>query len=77
MLNRPKLLIVMAGMLELSQKILTKVSFDPLLFQKEYRKALVLLKPNERMLLRVWALATFGSMYRQVILDVYRVVTRT
>jgi hypothetical protein len=67
----------MAGMLELSQKILTKVSFDPLLFQKEYRKALVLLKPNERMLLRVWALATFGSMYRQVILDVYRVVTRT
>jgi hypothetical protein len=77
MLNRPKLLIVMAGMLELSQKILTKVSFDPLLFQKEYRKALVLLKPNERMLLRVWALATFGSMYRQVILDVYRAVIRT
>lgn len=67
----------MAGMLELSQKILTKVSFDPLLFQKEYRKALVLLKPNERMLLRVWALATFGSMYRQVILDVYRAVIRT
>jgi hypothetical protein len=36
-----------------------------------------LLKPNERMLLRVWALATFGSMYRQVILDVYRAVIRT
>lgn len=64
-------------MLELSQKILTKVSFDPLLFQKEFRKALVMLKPNERMLLRVWALATFGSMYRHIIMDVYRAVTRS
>jgi len=67
----------MVGMLELSQKILTKVSFDSQLFQKEFRKALVMLKPNERTLLRVWALATFGSMYRQIILDVYRAVTRS
>ncbi len=67
----------MAGMLELSQKILTKVSFDPMLFKKEFRKALVLLKPDERLLLRVWALATFGTMYRQIIIDVYRAVTRT
>jgi len=67
----------MAGRLELSQKILTNVSFDPQLFQKELRKALILLKPSERILLRVWALATFGTMYRQIILEVYRAVTRT
>ncbi|MFT5919338.1 MAG: hypothetical protein ACI9FU_001146, partial [Granulosicoccus sp.] len=46
-------------MLELSKKILQKVSFDRKLFKKELRKSLNWLKPNEHILLKTWCLATF------------------
>lgn len=58
-------------MLELSKNILQKVSFDPKLFRKELRKALNWLKPNERILLKTWCLATFGAIYHEVILEVF------
>jgi hypothetical protein len=67
----------MASMLDLSKKILTKVSFDKSLFTKEFHKALNYLKPDEKLLLKVWALTTFGSVYRDVIIEVYKGVTKT
>lgn len=67
----------MANMLEFSKNILTKVSFDKGLFRKELVKALKYLKPNESLLLKVWLLATFGQVYRDVIIEVYRSVTKS
>jgi hypothetical protein len=58
-------------MLELSKKILQKVSFDRQLFKKELRKSLNWVKPSERVLLKTWCLATFGATYRDVILEVF------
>lgn len=60
-------------MLEFSKKILQKVSFDKLLFEKELRKALKWIKKEEdKLALKTWALATFGVMYSDVILKVYQ-----
>lgn len=58
-------------MLELSKQILQKVSFDRLLFRKELRKALRWIKKEEALLLRAWCLATFGSQYKELILEVF------
>jgi hypothetical protein len=58
-------------MLELSKKILQKVSFDRILFQKELRKSLNWVKPNERVILKAWCLATFGAGYHEVIMEVF------
>jgi len=58
-------------MLELSKKILQKVSFDRKLFRKELRKSLNWLKPNERILLKTWCLATFGATYHETIMEVF------
>ena len=63
-------------MLDMSKTILEKVSFDKILFRKELSKAVQWLKPHEKMVLKVWALATFGHMYKDVILDVYKSVTK-
>jgi hypothetical protein len=65
------------AMLDMSKTILEKVSFDKILFRKELTKAAQWLKPDEKMMLKVWALATFGHMYRDVILDVYKNVTNS
>ncbi|HEV7230298.1 MAG TPA: hypothetical protein VGO45_03155 [Bacteroidia bacterium] len=65
------------AMLDMSKTILEKVSFDKILFRKELSKAVRWLKPDEKMLLKVWALATFGNMYKDVILDVYKGVTKS
>jgi hypothetical protein len=51
-------------MFELSKNILEKVSFDRALFQKELMKAAKWLKPDEKTLLKVWCLTTFGHMYK-------------
>ena len=67
----------MNSMLEFSKNILTKVSFDKMLFRKELIKALKYLKPNESLLLKVWLLGTFGQVYRDVIIEVYRSVTKS
>jgi len=58
-------------MLELSKKILEKVSFDKKLFRKELKKSLNWLKPNEQVLLKTWCLATFGAAYSELITEVF------
>ena len=59
-------------MLEYTKKILTKVSFDKTLFRKELSKAVRWLKKDELRMLRVWCIATFGSYYRDVIVEVFK-----
>ncbi|HNQ60842.1 MAG TPA: hypothetical protein PKJ62_00480 [Bacteroidia bacterium] len=58
-------------MFEYTKQILTKVSFDKSLFRKELIKALRLLKKDERLLLKVWCVASFAT-YSDVIVDVFR-----
>jgi len=64
-------------MFELSKKILKAVSFDRALFQKELTKAVKWVKPNEKLLLKIWCLTTFGAMYKDVIMDVYKNITKS
>ena len=63
-------------MFELSKQILEKVSFDRKLFRKELQKAVNWLKPDEKMLLKVWALSTFGHMYQDEIMEVFKQVAK-
>ena len=58
-------------MFEYTKQILTKVSFDRNLFRKELIKSIQLLKREERLLLKVWCVATFAA-YSDVIVDVFR-----
>jgi hypothetical protein len=62
-------------MFDLSKKILEKVSFDKTLFQKELGKAIKWIQPNEKTLLKVWCLATFGHQYQQEIMEVFNGVS--
>ena len=57
-------------MLELSKKILSKVSFDKNLFKKELSKSVRWLSKQEVLTLKVWALSTF-SQYKNTILEVF------
>ena len=57
-------------MLELSKKVLTGVSFDRFLFQKELRKAISRLSKEEINYFKIWCLASF-AMYNDVILEVF------
>ena len=59
-------------MLELSQQVLQKVSFDPRLFRKELVKAAGWVGARDQLLLKAWCLATFGHMYKDVILEVFQ-----
>ncbi len=61
-------------MLELSKQVLQKVSFDRKLFTKELRKAANWTSGTERIMLKAWALATFGHLYGDVISDVFTTV---
>ncbi len=63
-------------MFELSKQILQKVSFDKMLFRKELKKAITWLKDEEKIMLKVWCLSTFGHAYKDVIVDVFRSVAR-
>ena len=63
-------------MFELSKNILEKVSFDKTLFRKELVKAVKWLKPEEKALLMMWCLATFGHRYRDIIMEVYKNITK-
>lgn len=63
-------------MLEFSKQILQKVSFDKLLFRKELTKAVNWLKKEETLVLQAWCIATFGSIYGDVISDVFRSVSK-
>ena len=58
-------------MFELSKNILSKVSFDKTLFTKELRKSIKWIKPSEKTLLKVWCLTTFGTIYKNEIIDVF------
>jgi hypothetical protein len=64
-------------MFEISKKILEKVSFDRALFYKELVKTLKWLKPDEKLLLKVWLLTNFGHIYKDAIVDAFRHVTKT
>lgn len=57
-------------MLEFSKNILSKVSFDKSLFQKELQKSVYWIKKKDLMHLKLWTLTTF-SQYRDVILKVF------
>jgi hypothetical protein len=63
-------------MFELSKQILQKVSFDKILFRKELSKAVKWLKPDERILLYAWCISTFGHMYKNEIIDVFKTVVK-
>jgi len=55
-------------MLELTKKILKKVSFDAALFQKELNKALKWITDAEEIQrFREWCIVEFGSTYPQII----------
>jgi len=62
-------------MLELSKKVLTKVSFDRNLFRKELLKFKSWLKPKELLALKAWCLTTFGNDYREIILEVFETIS--
>ncbi|EIM77193.1 hypothetical protein A3SI_07914 [Nitritalea halalkaliphila LW7] len=57
-------------MLEYVKTVLLKVSFDRVLFEKELRKGLNLLLPNEVREFRAWCYKQFGKPYEPV-LDKY------
>ncbi|MBT5858550.1 MAG: hypothetical protein HOA52_05240 [Flavobacteriales bacterium] len=57
-------------MLEFSKKILSKVSFDRNLFQKELQKSARWMNKRDMMLLKIWALTSF-SQYKDIILEVF------
>ncbi|MBL7927975.1 MAG: hypothetical protein JNL47_00680 [Bacteroidia bacterium] len=59
-------------MFEYTKQILTKVSFDRVLFRKELRKAIQWLKKDERKMLMVWCLTTFGHRYGDIIHEVFK-----
>jgi len=55
-------------MVELTKKILKKVSFDAFLFQKELNKALKwITDADEVQRFRVWCIVEFGSTYPTII----------
>ncbi len=64
-------------MFELSKKILEKVSFDKTLFRKELIKAAKWLKPDEKVMLMMWCLATYGNQYKDVIKEVFKSITKS
>ena len=54
-------------MLEYIKIILGKVSFSKELFEKELRKAINMLMPNEVEKLKVWCYAKFSDLYEEVL----------
>lgn len=61
-------------MFEYTKHILLKVSFDKVLFRKELNKAMTWLKNEDKHLLKLWCLATFGRHYYDVIIEVFKKV---
>ena len=57
-------------MLDLSKKILEKVSFDKNLFKKELYKSVGWINKKETIALKVWALTSF-SQYKKTIIEVF------
>lgn len=64
-------------MMEFSKQVLQKVSFDRLLFKKELIKARKWVGQQDQLVLKAWCLATFGHMYKDVIMEVFQSTVRT
>ncbi len=62
-------------MFEYTKEILMKVSFDKGLFRKELKKAVKWLKSEERSMLMLWCVTTFGHRYMDVITEVFKKVS--
>jgi hypothetical protein len=58
-------------MMEFSKQVLHKVSFDRLLFKKELTKACKWLGKSDQLVLQAWCMATFGHIYKDVIVEVF------
>ncbi|HLK97173.1 MAG TPA: hypothetical protein VK364_05340 [Hymenobacter sp.] len=58
-------------MLEYAKTILLKVSFDRILFEKELRKALRMLLPDELVQLKAWCYEQFSNLYRRILNRVF------
>jgi len=58
-------------MLNYVKTILSKVSFDKTLFEKELRKAISMLLPIEIKELKKWCFDKFGHVYRSIIRRVF------
>lgn len=54
-------------MLNYVKTVLTKVSFDALLFEKELRKAIKLLLADEIRDLKHWCYSSFGKQYEAIL----------
>ena len=54
-------------MLQYIKTVLTKVSFNKELFEKELNKAVILLIPAEIKELKEWCYAEFGKGYRPIL----------
>ena len=61
-------------MLEFCKKILTKVSFDRILFSKELKKAIHRLKKEELIQFKNWCVQQFGHVYGDIINESFRPV---
>jgi hypothetical protein len=55
------------AMLDYVKTVLSKVSFDRALFEKELRKALAMLVPEEIYQLRDWCYRKFGNLYENIL----------
>lgn len=59
-------------MIELTKKVLKKVSFDALLFKKELNKALKWINDAEEVkAFRKWCLVEFGAVYPLIIKEAF------
>ncbi|MCC5921211.1 MAG: hypothetical protein LAT68_13135 [Cyclobacteriaceae bacterium] len=61
-------------MLEYVKTILTKVSFQKELFEKELRKAIDLVSSLELPKLKEWCLKKFGNIYADIIGSTFKLV---
>ncbi len=67
----------MASMLEYIKIILQKVSFDRRLFEKELRKAIRMLMPDEVKRLKAWCYERFSSVHLPVLNNCFTIVNPT
>jgi len=61
-------------MLEMCKEVLTKVSFDRLLFRKELQKSIRWIQGEDLVRLRQWCLDQFGNLYHDIIISSFRPV---
>jgi len=59
-------------MLKYTKTVLQKVSFNRDLFKKELQKSLRWLRKDEAIVLQTWCVINFGTMYMDVINEVFK-----